>query len=310
MRCGRRSQLRQNGAAIIFAMGVVAFATVAASAILVSQGIWSRQSQLSNEYVQAQAMVQAGADWMRAVLKDDRHMSNVDHLGEPWAQQIPAMPIENGRLTAQIHDQQGMFNLNNLVQDGKIIASQFASFKRLLALLDLPSALADSLVDWLDADNAPHPPSGAEDEYYLSLNPPYLTANRPLIDLAELLRVRGFTGAVLARMRPYVTALPGSTAINVNTAPPEVLATVIEGLGIGNARVLVAQRERAYFRDHADFLNRLPQGVAVDAEDISTSSNYFEASLHVTIGEAQAEGTVLLSRVDVGWPLIIWCKYP
>src|SRR6185437_5298584 len=128
MRCGRRSQLRQNGAAIIFAMGVVAFATVAASAILVSQGIWSRQSQLSNEYVQAQAMVQAGADWTRAVLKDDRHMSNVDHLGEPWAQRIPAMPIENGRLTAQIHDQQGMFNLNNLVQDGKIIASQFASF--------------------------------------------------------------------------------------------------------------------------------------------------------------------------------------
>ena len=111
-------------------MGIVAVATVAASAILVSQGVWSRQSQLSNEYVQAQVMVQAGVDWVRAVLMDDRSMSNADHLGEPWAQQMPAMPIENGQLAGRIRDQQGMFNLNNLVHEGKINASQFASFKR------------------------------------------------------------------------------------------------------------------------------------------------------------------------------------
>ena len=101
----------------MLAMGVVALATVAATAILFSQSIWSRQNQLGNEYVQAQVMVQAGVDWVRAVLNDDRRMGDVDHLGEPWAQQMPLMSIENGQLAGQIHDQQGMFNLNNLVQD-------------------------------------------------------------------------------------------------------------------------------------------------------------------------------------------------
>lgn len=307
---GKNVNRGQRGAAVILAMGVVALAAVAATAIMVSQSVWSRQNQLSNEYVQAQVMVQAGADWVRAVLSDDRRMGNIDHLGEPWAQQMPVMPIENGQLAGQIHDQQGLFNLNNLVQDGKISPPQLASFKRLLALLSLPPAFADSLADWIDADNAPQPENGAEDEYYLSLNPPYVAANRPLTDVAELAQVRGFDSVALARLSPFVTALPGSTVVNVNTAPPEVLAAVIEGLGIGNARVVAAQRERAYFRDPADFRNRLPQGVAVEGDDISVSSDYFMAALRVNIGEAQAQGTVLLARTDVGWPSVIWRKFP
>jgi general secretion pathway protein K len=305
-----RSRRGQQGVAIVLAMGVVALATVVATAILFSQSIWSRQNQLGNEYVQAQVMVQAGVDWVRAVLNDDRRMGDVDHLGEPWAQQMPPMPIENGQLAGQIHDQQGMFNLNNLVQDGNINPPQLACFKRLLALLDLPAALADSLIDWIDADNTPRAQNGAEDEYYLSSNPPYITANRPLTDVAELAWIRGFDSVTLARLRPYVTALPGSTVVNANTAPPEVLAAVIDGLAIGNARMLAAQRERAYFRDHADLLNRLPQGAVVDADDIGVRSNYFMASLQVAIGEARAQGTVLLARMDAGWPAIVWRKYP
>ena len=305
----------QRGAAVVLAMGVVALAAVAATAILVSQNIWSRQNQLSSEYAQVQVMVQAGVDWVRAVLSDDRRMSNIDHLGEPWAQQIPAMPIENGQFEGHIQDQQGMFNLNNLAQDGKVNFAQLASFKRLLSLLDLPAALADNLVDWIDIDNTPRSQSSAEDEYYLSRNPPHFSANRPLTDVTELGQIRGFDNATLARLRPFVTALPGSTAINVNTAPPEVLAAVIEGLGIGGARMLAMQRDRAYFRDQADFLSRLPQGgtgaggPAVEADDISTSSDYFIASLRVSIGEAQAQGTVLLARMDAGWPVIVWRKF-
>lgn len=307
---GKNVNRGQRGAAVILAMGVVALAAVAATAIMVSQSVWSRQNQLSNEYVQAQVMVQAGADWVRAVLSDDRRMGDIDHLGEPWAQQMPVMPIENGQLAGQIHDQQGLFNLNNLVQDGKISPSQLASFKRLLALLSLPAVLADSLADWIDADNVPQPQNGAEDEYYLALSPPYVAANRPLTDVAELAQVRGFDSVALARLSPFVTALPGSTVVNVNTAPPEVLAAVIEGLEIGSARMLAAQRERAYFRDPADFRNRLPQDVAVEGDDISVSSDYFMAALRVNIGEAQAQGTVLLARTDAGWPAVIWRKFP
>lgn len=299
----------QRGVAVVLAMGVVALAAIAATAIIVPQSIWVRQNQLTNEHVQAQVMVQAGVDWIRAVLSDDLRVSNVDHLGEAWALRMPVMPIEKGELAGHIDDQQGMFNLNNLVQEGKVSATHLPRFKRLLALLNLPGTLADALVDWMDADSAPQPQGGAEDEYYLGLNPPYLASNRPLTDVAELALVRGFDSPTRARLRPFVTALPRFTSINVNTAPPEVLAATIEGLGINGARMLVEQRQRAYFRDNADFLNRLPQGAVAEDSDVNISSDYFMATLRVTIGEAQARAMVLLARVDAGWPIIIWRKY-
>jgi len=302
---------RQQGVAIVLAISVVALAAMVATAILVSQSTWARQLELTAEHVQARAVLQAGADWARAVLADDRRVSNVDHLGEPWALRLPPMPVENGELVGQIEDQQGLFNVNNLVSDGKVNVAQLAHFRHLLAILGLPDTLAYTLVDWIDTDNLPQPQGGAEDAYYLALDRPYLTANQPLIDVTELALVSGYDVSVCARLRPYVTALPGSTAVNVNTAPPEVLAAVVEGLDLGSAQALVAQRDRAYYRDADDFSKRLPRGAAAAAGDIGVSSDYFVATLRVTIGGAQARGKALLSRASTGtgWPLVLWRKY-
>ena len=299
---------RQQGVAIVLAIGVVALAAMVAAAIMVSQSTWARQLELSAEHVQARVVLQAGVDWARAVLADDRRLSNVDHLGEPWALRLPPIPVENGSLAGHIEDQQGKFNLNNLVKDGKVNVAQLAHFRRLLAILGLSDALAYTLVDWIDDDSQPQPQGGAEDTYYLALDPPYLTANRPLIDVAELALVSGFDVNVRARLHPYVTALPRFTAVNVNTAPAEVLAAVVEGLGLDGARALVEKRDRTYFRDRTDLLNQLPRGVLVATEDISFSSDYFIATTRVTIGGAQARGSALLARGIAGWPAIVWRK--
>lgn len=301
---------RQHGVAIVLAMSVVALAALVATAIMVSQSTWSRQVELTAGHAQAQLLIQAGLDWARAVLSDDRRSNSVDHLGEPWALQLPPIPVENGSLAGHIEDQQGKFNLNNLVKGGKVNLAQLANFRRLLSILALPPALADALVDWIDADSEPQPQDGAEDAYYLSLQPPYLAANRPLIDVAELALVRGFDDNVRARLRPFVTALPRFTAVNANTASPEVLAAVVEGLGLDGARDLVAKRERAYFRNFSDFFNQLPPGLIVPTENISVSSDYFIATMRVTIGAAEARGTALLAREKAGWPAIVWRKLP
>ena len=102
---------------------------------------------------------------------------------------------------------------------------------------------------------------------------------------------------------------PVFTAVNVNTAPPEVLAAIIESLGLDGARDLAAARSRAYIRDRNDLLAQLPKGVVVAAEDVSYSSNYFMATLRVTIDGAQARGVALLARGNAGgWPTIVWRK--
>jgi general secretion pathway protein K len=300
---------RQRGIAIVLAMGVVALAAMAAAAIVVSQSTWARQVELTTDHLQARAVLLAGADWARVVLADDRRVSNVDHLGEPWALKLPPLPVENGELVGQIEDQQGRFNLNNLVVDGKINVVQLVHFRNLLATLGLPDELADALADWIDADSLPQPGDGAEDAYYRTRNPRYLAANLPLIDADELALVRGFGDNVRARLRPYVTALPTFTAVNVNTAPAEVIAATIDGLDLGGAQLLVAQRDRAYFRSTDDFLRRLPRGAEAGAADISVGSNYFLATLRVTIGGAQARGKALLARGSLGWPNIIWRKF-
>lgn len=300
---------RQHGVAIVLAMGVVALAAMAAMAMMITQSTWSRESELTADHVQAQALIQTGVDWSRAVLGNDARSNSVDHLGEPWALRLPPMPVENGELAGYIEDQQGRFNLNNLVKGGKVNLAQLANFQRLLSVLGLPTALAGALVDWIDADSEPQPQGGAEDETYLALQPPYLAANRPLIDVAELALVRGFDDAVRARLRPFVTALPRFTAVNANTAPPEVLAAVVEGLGLDGARDLVAKRERAYFRNWDEFFRQLPPGLIVPTENISVSSDYFMATMRVTIGGAQARGLALLARGNTGgWPAIVWRK--
>ena len=298
----------QGGVAIVLAMGIVALAAMTATAILVTQSTWARQRQLGSEHAQALLIVQAGVDWVRAVLSDDRSHSAVDHLGEPWALRLPPMPVDNGELAGHIEDMQGTFNLNNLVSDGRIDLAQLERFKRLLDVLDLPPELAVALADWLDGDSVVQPLGGAEDAYYLSLDPPYLAANRPLVDIEELALVRGFDAPVLSRLRPYVSALPATTALNVNTASAEVLAAVIDGLDLAAARDLVAQRERAYFRDVADFRSRLPKVADPASAAISVSSSYFLADLRVSFGDAVASGQALLARPDAKWPTVLWCK--
>lgn len=301
---------RQRGVAVVMAMGVVALAAIAAAAMLASQSTWSRYAALGAEHDQAKALVHAGVDWGRAVLRDDRRMSSADHLGEPWALRLPPVPVDNGELAGRIDDAQGAFNLNNLAVKGVVSATHVEQFRRLLLVLDLPDALAASLADWIDADNEPQPQGGAEDGYYQSQQPPGLAANRALTDVAELALVRGYDAAVRARLQPFVAALPGFTPVNVNTAAPEVLVAVVQGLDLDAARALVAQRERAYFQTFAAFRAQLPPGAVAGGNDIATASQYFLASVRVTIGSAEARGSALLNRTAAGWPAVVWRKYP
>ena len=121
--------------------------------------------------------------------------------------------------------------------------------------------------------------------------------------------MRGFDSGVRARLRPYVSALPRFTTVNVNTAPAEVIAAMVDGLDLSDAQMLVAQRERAYFRDRNDFLKRLPVDAVAAPEDIGVGSDYFMATLRVTIGGAEARGKALFAREGNGWPVVVWRKY-
>jgi general secretion pathway protein K len=291
----------QHGVALVLVLLIVAMATTIAAFMVQQQAFWQREMENGRDRAQARRIAEAGIDWARAVLADDASVNpGVDNAREMWAMQLPAIPVEGGEVQGTIVDQQGLFNLNNLVANGVLSAPDLARFQRLLATLGLPQELGNTLVDWMDA-NGETMPNGAEDEYYMSLDKPYRCANLPLSDIGELVWVRGFDATTIQRLQPFVSVLPESnTAVNVNFAPPEVLMAILPGLTLQDARQLALQASSTPFMSLADFLQRLPKTVIQDSTLLlSVSSQYFMVTGYATQGDGASSAHVLLHRAGI-----------
>jgi general secretion pathway protein K len=299
---------RQRGMAVITAILVVALVASAASFMAWQQQLWVRQVENLNERAQSRAVVLTALQWARSVLAQDARDNNVDHLDEGWAQTLAPLPVEGGELVGGVADQQGRFNLNSLVHGGKTSATDLAVFRKLLELLELPPDLANAVVDWIDPDAEVNYPGGAEDmDTWRSTCP--RAGNRALTTVDGLARLKGFDAATLERLRPFVTALPLPTPVNVNTAPAEVLAAAITDLPLDQARALVAARKGQHFKDLADFRARLPKTVTqVNETVLSVGSRYFLVSGHARFGRAKVGYEALLERETTAWPKLVWQK--
>ena len=294
------------------ALLVVALATTLSSMMLWRQDVWLRQVEMQRDLAQTRLIADAGIEWARAVLAYDARTSSFDHLGEPWAVKVPPSRVEGGEIGGEVTDEQGKWNLNNLLSgNGSINAASQEVFRRLLRLLQLPPVLASTLADWLDADSDASP-GGAEDAYYLTLSPPYRSANRALTDVDDLRRVRGFDATVVERLRPHVTALPGYDRVNVNTASAMVLAAVLPDLSPAEIQALVAMRNAIPFRDFGDFRSRLPRPeIAPSPEQLDARSRYFSVRIRARYERAAVVTEALLDRQGRGidWPAVVWQKY-
>ena len=291
------SKHTQRGVALVMVLLIVAMATTLAVFMAQQQSFWQREMENGRDRAQARRIAEAGIDWARAILADDAATSQFDHGKEMWAMKLPAIPVDGGEVQGTIVDQQGLFNLNNLVRNGALSAPDLVRFQRLLAALGLPQELGNTLIDWLDA-NSETSANGAEDEYYMGLAKPYRCANRPLSDIGELAWVRGFDASVIKRLQPFVSVLPESgTAVNVNFAPPEVLMSVLPGLTLQDARQMAAQIRSTPFKTMAEFLQRLPKSVSQESSMIlSVSSQYFMVTGYATQGDGASAVHALLKR--------------
>jgi type II secretory pathway component PulK len=90
-------------------------------------------------------------------------------------------------------DETGKINLNALM---KLDSSGKVAHDILIQLPNMTEDIVNSILDWLDPDSDPRS-SGAEEEYYSTLSPPYHCKNGPLDSLEELLLVKGVTPQLL-----------------------------------------------------------------------------------------------------------------
>ena len=300
----RLAPARQRGIALITAVLMVALATMLAVGVVYRGVLDQRRTATMFAMDQAWEIALGAEAWAADFLQRDLQQSQGDNLSETWAQPLPPLPVEGGSVAGRLVDLQGRFNLNNLVfADGTPNPDTIAQFSRILVALEIEPSWASIMADWIDLDTQPGFPDGAEDNVYLGQAPPYLAANMPITRASEIMALPGFGPERWAKLKPYVTALPVGTTLNVCTAPGIVLDSLSEGvIEFGrSADELAKRRSDGCFPSLNDLRGALGDADYDKLKDsLSESSSYFGATVWVTIGTTDFTLYSLLVRGQGG----------
>lgn len=292
-----------------------------AQAQWISRGVldWTRLV-LRSEGDTSAGVTWLGGAWGMPVAKT-RLSDFLGQMGDVRAEQGAAT-----YLSGSIEDAQARFNLRNLVTAAapgalQINVAQVEAFARLLQILGIDGQLAKNTAVYLRsglafsvtrfqtsgtpaaAESAPPPAGGAT----FTDNPGLDDADAdstvaPLVmtSVDGLLDVPGFTPEVLARLRPFVTILPTTTPVNMNTASAEVIASITPGMSLSSAQALVARRQNVFFRNLGDVqLALVAAGVpstSIDASQCDVNTSYFLVHGRVDHERAEVDRTTLVWR--------------
>ena len=276
------SRQSQSGIALLAAILLLVTATTIMVSVSHEQAFSIRKTSRIQLADRARLYALGLEDWAQVFLKKDRQDSEIDHLGEDWAVGVPGLPIENGFLSGYMEDEQSRFNLNGLAQS----EVSLNRFMRLCNNLDVDPSFVPALLDWIDDDFEVRYPDGAEEHY-----DNYRVANRPMVDVSELLLVKNVTPEIYKLLMPYITVLPADTNINVNTMSEAVYLSLDENL---DASDFVDARESEEFGSVQDFVERLQ--LPLEVSGLSASTDYFRAHGQVIQGDLVFNLDSLLHR--------------
>lgn len=320
----------QRGIVLVVVVAAVVMMLTLLALMVEDQHILIRRIGNQKITEQGYQYAQGATAWAARVLHEDQNRV-VDYLDEDWAKfgRPEPEPVEGESesfslrsssradedeeepatidfgfdgLEYSIDDLQGRFNLNNLgVADPRVLSGQKRIFINLLEVLqvgefDERERLYGALVDWIDENDLSNP-NGFESGDYNVKSTPYHAADQKLTSMGELRFVEGFSDEVISKLKPYVAVLPVDNArININTASPEVLASLNSGAitDMGQVQSFLALRE------DPDFLgfqpNQIQQaetaiigasvtGSPVVQNMLQVNSQFFQINSKVTLGD-------------------------
>lgn len=339
---GRISR-RERGIAMITALMIVAIAVTIIASIFVQQRYSIRLARNFQDLEQTYQYAYAAEDLAGVLLKRDFETNKHDSAFDNWdSKNIEPFEIDDddgqqiGAMQIEIEDMQGRFNINNLVKkpvvnpqnqganqtgtqntnqttnpasagEDKPREAVLRAFQMLLQQTGVPTSFSHAVVDWIDADDMQFQ-TGAESDYYLSLEQPYEAANVFLIDPGEMVQIK-MDGAEdskkkseqLKKLFPYVAALPTPTSINVNTASKTVLLAT--GMLPRQADMILSLRQSQPLTDLNSMNQLTGNTLGLDAKNVSLlgfESNYFRLAGEVRLGKSRLFLNSLLFRSPEG----------
>jgi general secretion pathway protein K len=195
--------------ALVIVMIVIFVLAILAGTFATSMKVEMHLARSANYETELEWLGRAGVERAKYFIVEQMRIpgqGSYNSLNQRWAggpggtndlfAEIPRQEeLGNGRFSVTIEDQERKLNVNLLDRDPQMLQI----FQQALDLIGVEpasySVITDSLLDWLDPDG-PRQLSGAESDYYLSLEPPYRAKNGPLDHISELLLVRGVTPAM------------------------------------------------------------------------------------------------------------------
>jgi general secretion pathway protein K len=222
------------------------------------------RSLRGREAARAAAIVRGGElSAITALRRDAIDAPEVDHPAEPWAGiGAKGAAIDGGSFDLAVSDAEGRFNVNSL-RSGAV--DPVVLFQKLAAIAGLTEAQTTDAIA-------------------------YVRAQGPVSDTRPIRLIPGADRNAIARLERIVTALPGTTAINLNAADQELLTLLFDDPVV--AERLVALRKRngqITLRDLSDLRVTQPPGT-------SFRSNTFWVRVRATIGDTVQDGATLIQR--------------
>jgi general secretion pathway protein K len=232
-------------------------------------------------------------------------------------------------LSGNITDACSRYNLRNLADRGQVDAGQMEVFGRLLRNLQMNEQLAGRVAAFVAAGqplDGPVSEGGAPigsgtprvtpDETSGGGTPTGAPTGAPTTGSAlprasrssvsgtpmkflavdDLLTVPGFTPAMIERLRPFVIVLPEATPVNVNTAPAEVLASLMPNMSVSEANSLVVRRQRAAWRDISYFSAEIGESRPVTPGAAGVKSDWFLVNSRIRLERAALDAEALIHR--------------
>lgn len=280
----------QRGVALITVLLIVAICSLLATQLISEQQIQFRRTLNQLQGDRAFHYVLSTEEWGREILIRDAAANSVDNIKDDWALVLPPMVVDGGVMLLVAEEMHGRFNINNLVINGVVDHNQVVIFQWLLQNLDLNPSLVWPLVDWLDKDDQLIGPSGAEDDAYNQLTPPYRPANQPMTNPDELSAVQGFTPQVLAELMGHVVALPvlstgtpTATLLNVNFMTEPLMKSLSVKMASASVATVLQELEIGGYTAVSDFLTAIDDenpgvpglSATIDQTLLGVQSEYF-----------------------------------
>ena len=265
----KRVPYRERGAALLAVLLLVAVTGAIAAAALEKLSL-SRQIATNSVALDQARFYAAGVEEVAMLALDDmiRESPNRTTLEGGWNGMTRRVALPGGGIAqVGVRDGGNCFNVNSVVEGDprtRLVRrhSGVLELVGLMRVLQVPEGearrIAEAAADWVDSDSVPGP-AGAEDSLYAAGAEPYRTANALFADVGELGTLAGMTPEIMARLRPWLCALPTTdlSPININTLMPAqapLLAMFApDRLDVGRARAILANRPTQGWGSQVEF---------------------------------------------------------